>query len=323
MRVLGWLGDYTACGHYRLYFPFERNGWRVTDRAIMDADLIVAQRPLSTAAAKHFQLVCADPSKTAVLELDDDLLHVDQSNPAYEFFNDPKQQRRLIDLLGAAHLVTVSTQPLADLYREYTDKIVVLPNYIPRLLLNVEPSMNEKVVIGWAGGSSHNRDFGELAKPLKRVLQRYGDRVEFHSVGANHTARVASIRGRTRHTRWAEDVWTYYDHLDFDIGLAPLHPSRFNEGKSDLRLLELAALGIPTIASPVGPYATAIQDGCPAIPAETHKDWERALVDLIEDSEERRRLGAQGREWASQRTIEDHAHLWREAYDRTRQEVSA
>jgi hypothetical protein len=40
-------------------------------------------------------------------------------------------------------------------------------------------------------------------------------------------------------------------------GLAPLADEPFNAMKSDLKLLEYAALGLPAVASPVGPYRDA------------------------------------------------------------------
>lgn len=323
MRVLGWLGDFSACGHYRLYYPFQMNGWDVTNQPFMDADVIVAQRVGDQRPTTWFQKVCADPDKTAVLDLDDNLFAPDLLHPKWRHFYDEGHQRRLISNLEAAQLVTVSTEPLASVVRQYTDRVVVLDNYIPELLLHTKRPVNDRVVIGWGGSATHRRCFGELAKPLKRVLQKYGDRVEFHCLGNDYTPRVASVRGRTRFTGWVDDVWDYYDQIDFDIALAPLHMSVFNESRSDLRLREMAALGIPTIASNVGAYATAMANGCPAVPVESHKDWERALTELIEDAEHRRALGEKAREWAAPLTVEANAHRWRETYESVRQEVRA
>jgi glycosyltransferase involved in cell wall biosynthesis len=314
VRVIGWLGDYSACGHYRLHLPFHQHSWGITDRAITDADVIVAQRAVTGGATKYFQRVCADDTKTAVLDLDDDLLHLDPSNPAYRYYSDPAQQHRLIENATRAQLVTVSTEPLARVYRQYTDAVIVLPNYIPEDLLTIDRPAGDRVVIGWAGTATHARDFGELAKPLRRVLQKYADRVEFHCLGTDYTHRVQSRRGHTRFTGWVDVVEDYYNLVDFDIGLAPLFSSPFNECKSDLRLKELAAFGIPTIASDFGPYATAMQQGCPAVPARTHKDWERALGELVEDTERRIQLGKQARVWATQHTIEANAYRWKQAY---------
>lgn len=316
MRVIGWLADYSACGYYRLALPFTHlgEGYYVTDRGITDGDVIVGQRVVDDIPTGIFQRACADPGKLAVLELDDDLLHIDRSNPSHGFFTDPARRRNLLDNLAAADLVTVSTEPLAAVCREFTDRVAVLPNCVPASLLEQPRPVNERIVIGWAGSNTHSRDFGEVAKPLKRVLQRYGDRVEFHCLGTDYTHRVASIRGRTRHSTWASDVDDYHRRVDSDIALAPLFPSTFNASKSDLRLREMAALGVATIASDVGPYAAAIAEGCPAVPASSHRDWERVLCELIEDAEQRAQLGKQGREWAAQHTIETNAHRWHDTY---------
>jgi Glycosyl transferases group 1 len=41
---------------------------------------------------------------------------------------------------------------------------------------------------------------------------------------------------------------------DFDLAVAPLVDSRFNRLKSDLKLMEYTALGLPVLASTTGPY---------------------------------------------------------------------
>jgi glycosyltransferase involved in cell wall biosynthesis len=105
--------------------------------------------------------------------------------------------------------------------------------------------------------------------------------------------------------------------IDFDIGVVPLRPSRFNDAKSDLALVELAALGIPAIVSNTGPYGRAAADGAPCrLSTMSHGDWTLHLRDLVEDEEARVQLGKQAREWAAGRTIEGNAHRWEEAYSR-------
>jgi len=296
-----------------------------------DVDVIVAQRTCMPGPTQLWQRLAREGNAKLVFELDDDLWNVEPHNrAAHELYvqgvvrdqygrvtdRDVPIGQNLIDNITVADVVTVSTEPLADLVSRWNPNVHVLPNCIPSWLLDqpAPAQESERVTIGWGGSPSHTRDFGELARPLKRVLQRFGDATEFHCVGPDYTSRVASHRGRTRHARWFDGVEDYLRGIDFQVGLAPLRPSTFNDSKSDLKLLELAALGIPAIVSPTGPYARAIAAGVPARTAADHKAWERELVDLIQSPADREQLGKEAREWAATRVIDQHARLWEAAY---------
>jgi hypothetical protein len=43
------------------------------------------------------------------------------------------------------------------------------------------------------------------------------------------------------------------------IGIAPIADNTFNDSKSELKWLEYTALGVPTVASDVGPYKRVMQ----------------------------------------------------------------
>ena len=47
----------------------------------------------------------------------------------------------------------------------------------------------------------------------------------------------------------------------YDFGLAPLVRGRFNDCKSGIKVLDYAALGLPTMASAVPAYVESIPNG--------------------------------------------------------------
>jgi glycosyltransferase involved in cell wall biosynthesis len=294
-------------------------------------DVIVAQRTCMPGPTQLWQRLAREGKAKLVLELDDDLWNVEPHNKgAHQLYaqgivrnqwgeivqSDAPIGQNLRDNIAVADVVTVSTEPLAEIVSQWNRNVVILPNCVPSWLLDV-PAPNQypdRITLGWGGSPSHTRDFGEIAKPLRRVLQRFGDAIEFHCVGPDYTARVASRRGRTRHTGWFDGVEDYLRGIDFSIGLAPLRPSVFNVSKSDLKLLEMAALGIPAIVSNTGPYRRAFESGAPCIPVNDGKEFEVALVELIQSPEQRSTLGKQAREWAAERVIDKHVHEWEAAY---------
>jgi hypothetical protein len=64
----------------------------------------------------------------------------------------------------------------------------------------------------------------------------------------------------------------------FDLGIAPLVDNAFNRLKSDIKVLEYTAMGLPVVASSVEPYSDADQ----AILCNP-SEWYPTLRTLIQD----------------------------------------
>lgn len=76
-----------------------------------------------------------------------------------------------------------------------------------------------------------------------------------------------------------------------DINIAPLVDNPQRRGKSAIKYLEAAAVGVPTVAVRLDPYRDAISDGVTGCLAVTHDEWVAALVRLLRDPELRHRMG--------------------------------
>jgi glycosyltransferase involved in cell wall biosynthesis len=192
--------------------------------------------------------------------------------------------------------------------------VAVIPNFIPEAMLAHERPRRERLTVGWGGGVSHAIDMMEMADPLRRFLDTDAKEAEFHIVGSD-------FRGMTghRHARcsgWENNPWDYYKNLDFDIGLAPLAPEKFNESKSWLKCLEYGALGIPVIASDFGPYHDYVIDGVTGFLVKSKPQWRDRLRMLASDADLRESMGQKAREQAAQHTIEGNWHRWDEVYRR-------
>jgi glycosyltransferase involved in cell wall biosynthesis len=94
------------------------------------------------------------------------------------------------------------------------------------------------------------------------------------------------------------------------VGVAPLADTSFNAAKSWLKPLELAAAGIPWVASPRIEYQRFAGLGAGLL-AEKPKDWYRQLIRLTRDDAFREEQSQAVRSVASNLTIE--AHAWRTA----------
>lgn len=128
------------------------------------------------------------------------------------------------------------------------------------------------VRILWTGSNTHDHDLEIAAKAIKEVIKKYGIAVRFFMFGYCPpeflTAVVSSGNSEMEYMVKQEynhclsyfppvNMQKYYNSIrtiDPDIAICPLTDHVFNLSKSNLKVLEMSAFGIPCIASNVGPY---------------------------------------------------------------------
>lgn len=316
MRIFAfWYAD--ACGYYRIALPFDalrdlggheidtNVGWNDRSRGY---PIVIGQKVSRTEALSLWRGLA--PGRNLIYELDDDLWSIDPTNFAAAATNSDATLDAAEQAVMVANLVTVTTEPLADKVRKINPNVVVLPNHIDARLLQMQRPKRDKLTIGWAGGDSHIRDLLLIAPELRRVL-RDNPQVDFHNIGTDFR-KLMKIPGRF--TQWKIQVWDYYAEIDFDIGLAPLVKSTFNESKSHIKALEYMALGIPVIASDVEPYRQLVRHGVNGFLVRQPHEWRSRLRELINDPDLREGMGREGKETAAKWTIQEGWKLWESAY---------
>lgn len=315
--------------------PFDalsRHGWDVSYGAGEPANpeqyrIIVGQRLDKPDALRRWRRWRAH--SRLVYEIDDDLWHVPVTNwMAHPTFERPEVVDTVETAAMLANVVTVTTEPLAEIMRKFNPEVRVIPNYIPGALLSwnrPRPRVWQRkkgreisrVVIGWRGGASHSLDVQIIAQPVRNVLAG-NPRAELHMVGDDFRPSIEAPANRMRHTRWIQvsaSLNYYRSLLDFDIGLAPLAGLRFDQSKSNLAALEMAALGIPVLASDCEPYRNFVQDGKTGYLIRKPSEWGRRLQELINDDAARAEMGAAAREVARDWTIESGWRQWAAVYE--------
>jgi len=317
-RVFGWSADSGGCGFYRIEMPlaeYARRGgsaeWSVNmpDWAREEADVIIGQRVSLEGASNLWQKLCLKGRALMVLELDDDLWNIDPSNrTAYETFS-PEMLGRLSRNVASADVVTVTTEALAEVIRPMNSNVVVVPNRIPAWLVEHQKPVVDNLTVGWAGSGSHQMDWEDAAPQIGRFLKR-NPHLHTHVIGGAFRSMTAWPLDRVRVTNWAASVEDYYRLIDFDIGLAPLRPHVFNRSKSYIKALEYAALGIPAVASAVGPYEAFIKPEETGFLVRHEHEWGSRLRALTGDTHMRTEMGRNARQLAAEHTIEGNLESW-------------
>lgn len=212
-----------------------------------------------------------------------------------------------VEIARWASGVTVTTEPLAQLYREAgVPRVDVIPDAV--LGGDRTPRPHPGLVVGWVANREDWTDASQLG--IAEALQRLID-VHPH-VGVECIGADPALSERYRHDTDATDADRLGRMAAFDIGIAPLADVPFNHSRSSIQVKEYAASGVPWLASDLTPYAPfgADHGGALVGPGE----WFDALDRLVRDDLGRQRLARNGRAWGTQQTIQATVDRWERAF---------
>lgn len=241
-------------------------------------------------------------------EIDDHMLSTADYNPASAVYGPGSQFREIaVAQFKAADGMIVSTQYLKDLYSDFNDNIEVVHNCLDfKVWDQVKKKKREGVRIGWAGGYSHEEDLRIIEPVVHNILKKHKEArfVFVHGIPSflRNIPRVECVDKFTRIDKYPQ----FLGQRGFDIGIAPLQDNAFNRGKSNLRWLEYAGLGIPCVASNVGHFKETLRHGQDALLADSPEDFEKHLSFLIENRSERKALGRRAYQRAAKDFNADH-----------------
>lgn len=290
-----------------------------------ECDVIVLQRPASRILAETIPYL-QQKGVAVVVEYDDDFETIDPKNSAWRAYAphlSPEQNHVWAKLCSQlADYVTVSTPRLLKRYGA-RGMHALIPNYVPEAYLEVKPKLElvrDWLVLGWAGNSrTHPGDLEVMSQaPFTAVGANSGPTVGFRAIGDEKILPRCGFRGPDE--EWGIELMKWVSIEDYpavlaslDVGLSPLADTRFNGSKSWLKGLEMAALGVPFVASPTQQYRELARLGAGDLVSTTtpsRTSWTRAILKLTEDHVYRARRASEGRETAAGLTIEGHAEEW-------------
>jgi hypothetical protein len=139
-------------------------------------------------------------------------------------------------------------------------------------------------------------DFAEAAPAVLDILTRYPQAELWIAGPMVLPDEFVAFGGRVR--RFPLLPWRAWFELaaQIDINLAPLELNNiFCRAKSEIKFVEAAALGVPTVASQIDPFAAAITPGKDGFLTAGMPEWIQHLDNLAADKELRRRIGEAAR----------------------------
>ena len=256
----------------------------------------------------------------AVLYEVDDYVHGLRKAKAHELGHafGPDRLRRMEMVMRATDGMIASTSFIARRYRSFNPRTWECRNGIDLNRYARPRPPRSGVTIGWAGGVGHKASLARWEPAIRSVLRARPD-ARFVSVGHPAAQEFVGEFGPDRALALpAADLEVYPASMTlFDLSIAPSAENNQFRGKSDLRWLEASALSLPLIAHP--DVYPDIEDGVTGVHASTSDEAEAALLRLIDDAEERRRIGIAAYEYvAENRRVEVMAENWREVLNDVR-----
>jgi hypothetical protein len=220
-----------------------------------------------------------------------------------------QEQAGAASMLEIADLATTTSRYLAEQYRSWgAAEVAVVENYIPANYAadpHAERASGDSITIGWIGAGEHYHDLErlQLRATFRRLLAAHPD-VRLATVGlklglpaerCHHTALV-QYRDLARHA------------ASYDIGLAPIVDIPFNHARSNVKLKEYAVMGVPWLASPIGPYAGLGERQGGRLVADDR--WYEELERLVVERRARQRLAKRALKWGDSQRIHHNLRAW-------------
>ncbi len=282
-------------------------------RALLDYDLVHVLRichPLMMRLIRRLQ----QRGVAVVWDTDDQQLAIVREPDHVPGRDALRAQRFYSSLRGTAATADVVTTPSRELAEflatESRREVRVLDNRLPPTFARPERVMpHQGITICWHAMPRHAASFEALGirETLEHLLARH----------AHLTITAIGLDLGLQSRRYTHVEGIAYGALppylaQCDIGIVPLADTAVNHARSDVKLKEYAAAGVPWLASPIGPYAARGEDHGGRLVADG--DWFAAIEQLMNDADARRVLAQRGLRWAAGETIEAHVQTWEQTF---------
>lgn len=309
----------SAVGWYRCYLPAlflgadwaglvgEPGHWAMTTGLVkqqttwpnfFDYKVVVIQQ---AAGQRWLKLIreLQDKGGVKVIYEVDDYLHSIRKQDDHDF-REHFGKERLKDMemcMRVCDGMICSTDFIARRYRKFNRNVYVCENGIDMARYRLTRPKRPTVNIMWAGATAHARAVTPWLDVVARVMA-YRENTCFISIGQPFADALKDYFPERCITTPFTMIESYPSAMTMgDIALAPAGKSDFYLGKSDLRWLESAALGIPVIADP-GVYPH-IEHGVTGFHAERPEEVQGLLLGLVDDDKLRTEVGENAREYVS------------------------
>lgn len=309
IRVLAYPFDDWGSGHYRIRSPLSRLDKQGDIRLIQmpghansriatmpevwrgQVDVIIAHNFFHDAELAAIEMYRSFGKAKIIIGMDDLITELPDYNP-YSRLIYPNIEQRVQKALALADCLVVSSQALAEAYGKFVREVVVIPNALDETLWHAVVNKRkdqERIRVGWAGAKQHYGDLLVIEECVRETSAEI-DWIFFGMCPDELRPFVKECHDMVPFEQYPEKLAS----LGLDIAVAPLTDNTFNRAKSQLKILEYAALGLPVVCSDIRPYQST-----PARRVSNEAEaWIAAILELARNPDKRRQQGSRMKKWA-------------------------
>lgn len=222
---------------------------------------------------------------------------------------DPVDSKRLIDradsmvelMKNVDGGISSTNYLVGDMKKYIKGEVFVLRNgYKDRCdTLNSERinrGLNDKMILGYFSGSeTHDRDIDLFYPSLVKLFAKHSNLEMW--VGGRFNYDFGEYKARVKKMPFVPRDKFMKLLFNIDINLLPLEDNEFNRGKSEIKFIEGALLGIVTVASNVGDLPEIIKHGETGFLVKTLDDWYEIISNLIDQRDKIVEIGQNARKY--------------------------
>lgn len=344
-RALNYYADYGGCGFWRMVWPeFLMNGYHkgcISGLTQMILDMrfyapiksIRMQRqatPIQNAFIKELSKARSQMGFRLIYEIDDIVFKEDipDYNRCKDAFVDPAIVQSILEIMSEMDEITVTCKYMKDYYISKTGNknVTVIPNYPPKFWLDkfynkekiekLYEKNKKRPRVLYSGSGTHidvlnrtgmNDDFAHVVDSIIKARKKF----KFVWKGCYPLAVKPFIdNGEMEYIEWSE-LFDYPQGLydaDCNVAFAPLIDNVFNKSKSNIKMIEAGALGMP------GAY----QDLCTYEDADfkfkSGDDLINQLEHITSDFDRYMNISEKSREFVESMWLEDHLDEYEAIY---------
>lgn len=237
--------------------------------------------------------------KKIIYDFDDAIWMTDKKNENW-LEEKIRWRKKIASICRWSYKVSCGNEYLCAYARQFNDRVILNPTTIDTAavhnrqlypgVLNKKESQSE-IIIGWTGSHSTLKYLDDLTAVLRQMETQH----ENTSLLVIANRQPEFLIERVIFKPWSVGT-EIIDLLEVDIGIMPLPDDVWARGKCGFKALQYMALGIPTLASPVGVNSTIIQHGVNGFLCSTASEWVESLNLLIGDPALQKKIGEAGRQ---------------------------
>jgi glycosyltransferase involved in cell wall biosynthesis len=250
-----------------------------------------------------FEKLLAKLQPNIIYDMDDAFwTHPPQFNQIGKKIRDKQKIQKIIKL---SKLILAGNEYILYFVKQINPNAIYFPTVMNTEIYQPRKELEDDfITIGWVGRWSSQDYLCNLIPVYKNLIKKF-DNLRFCFVGVSDDFTIEDLP-------IVKQKWTLENEIDslipFDIGIMPLPDDGYSKGKCGFKLLQYMALGIPSVASPVGVNSIIVSDGDNGFLAKSHDEWEEKLCKLISDKSLRKTIGQKGRKSVEQFYSLDNYH---------------